>query len=633
MRKIIIVILTLVFGLCLISKPIYANSGNIVAQGPVIDTEGNRCGTLWWSLDSEGIMTFTGVGPGATYRPRGINGFDAYCPWDAYRSLIREVRFYCTFEGEALYHYKHGPSLNSWFVNCVNLEKYSDIPDGVTDMSATFLNCRNLTECGKLPDSVVSMQYTFAGCESLVYAPKLPENLTDYEYSYYHEEKILLPTYAIGMTFEGCTSLVATPDLSHIPKVENLMGTFANCTALVTIAPIPSYFTTLFNCFLNCPSVRGVFSCDNPNIVLQDRPFGNFAVNNSYILFVKSPNSRILDAMRSQNDMTFRGYQWDEPLIINMVVEGQLVMQRSINMQYGVCVDNQINESFRSHVLQDYYAVINENLGALPVPQYEELDFSGWFAQPEYQNRVYPEDILNPSNMDLLNQSITVYGYWMDLQTPLIEDDIKRNIWRKEEFVGHFHVYENKGGSLREVKLFRVSRDGEKLMFQKAFEEYGVIEFEFDFGFGNREWKLDEGISEWRVYALDYYGNSFSNQFEIWFDYSPPIIDVTGENESPKGNQNEIPVLIQDTKAMIEANDTLSGMWMLEIRGLDPNYGEMYLQFENPFCVSVKDRFQQNWGYCIKAIDVAGNEAVQYMLWHSRILGHFKRVIPRENYD
>ena len=71
-----------------------------LAGGPVTDTEGNRCGTLWWSLDEDGTFTVTGSGPGATYRPAGKDEGDFKCPWNSYRDRIRYVRFHCVFTGE-----------------------------------------------------------------------------------------------------------------------------------------------------------------------------------------------------------------------------------------------------------------------------------------------------------------------------------------------------------------------------------------------------------------------------------------------------------------------------------------------------------------------------------------------------
>ena len=603
-----------------------------IAEGYVTDTEGNRCGTLYWTLDSDGTFVVTGSGEGACYRPYGEAGFDALCPWDAYRNQIKRVEFRCNFTGTSLYHFEYGASINSWFVNCVNLQSCSDIPYGVTDMTATFFGCVNLKECGKIPDSVKVMHYTFSGCKSLVVSPDLSGGLKDYCYPRYKDEIIHEPCFGLGMTYEGCTSLVSTPSFENCTNLVALVGTFVDCTNLVTIQNIPKNINYLFNTFTNCKNVRGVLSCEANEITLQGMPFGNISQNNEYLLFVKANDSTLFEKIKAQAGGNFRGYEWNDDFTVVFDTNGANALgDRVIHLKYGSNYCGGICEDYKKHIAASYYNEPIISKGSLPIPIKEGLTFDGWYYDSGFSKPVNENNVINPNAEELISKKITLYAKWVDKKSPDIISDYLDMNWHNKPVTIHFKLSDNENGGIRFVELRKLEDDGKTVY--EHMDTKATTTYEFSYTFGNVKEKLYEGITNWEVYSEDLSGNEAVINLTLRLDYTPPDIytDIGWIAESE---------ILYDDRDMVKiwCEDVHSGPGLLRMN--PSSVQNTFVDFVvTPYVTDgvVLDyeynKPDEEYGYVVNASDKAGNESFIVIVTRNNIASHIWRVVLRENYD
>ncbi len=624
----IIVFLLVIFSMDI--QDIYAGE---IAGGEVTDTEGNRCGTLRWSLSDDGIFTVTGSGPGATYRPEGKEDGDKLCPWNDYRSEIRYVQFNCVFTGAALYHFEYGASLNSWFVNCTNLEGYSDIPYGVTDMSAAFYNCTSLKQCGAIPDSVITLMYAFHNCKSMVHPPVLSSGLRDDCYEKYHDKNVMVASSALGMTFAGCESLLVTPDFGRCTRIKEMIGTFTDCSSLETIQNIPANITYLFDTFRNCAKVRGIFSCEADAMRFNGRTFENFAQNNDYILFVKANDRAVYEKMRHEAGENFRGYVWDELFTVFFVTNGgNDLPERKIVMEYGAEYTNEINHSYQEQVNKEYYKSLPAILGDFPIPYRSGLTFDGWYLDSGLTQPLNADNLVNPPTQVLNQKSLILYARWADRQNPEIVLDYLDRDWSRVPVTVEFSVSDNINGGLRQILLQK--KEGEDTIVYHEFQiTEGILTEKFSYTFGNIESRLFEGITHWQLVAEDLSGNVTRTELTIRLDYTPPVIYT--DSVYDEGGE----IVYDDRKSvLVWGEDVLSGMGLLRINPSD--YQNTYLdKVLTPYRMedfSIAYDFygdEKRFGYVLYAEDRAGNISTRVIVTKSLLSSHVKRVVPRENYD
>lgn len=628
-------VLFLVLFYCCCLKMTESVSAYEIAGGYVTDTEGNRCGTLMWSLDSDGTFTVTGAGPGASYRPMGLDAYDEMCPWNHYRSEIKRVQFHCTFTGESLYHYEHGASINSWFINCVNLESFSDIPYGVTDMTAAFFGCEKLTCCGKIPDSVAVMHYTFTGCKSLVNPPELPKSLKDMCLPMRKNTIVHVPAYALGLTFSGCTSLVSTPSFENCPNIHSLVGTFVDCTALVTIQNIPDNIDYFFNTFNNCENVRGVLSVQAPSVTMDGIPFEKISQNNEYLLFVKAEDRTLFEKIKTQAGNGFRGYEWDDAYVIFFDSNGgSPVTERKVIMEYGVDYANHINENYSRQINSDYYGTIPLLLGELPVPVRNGLSFEGWYFDREFKKKVNTQDVINPDTEGLERKYVTLYAKWADKKSPDICHDYLDTDWRNKPVTVTFDITDNENGGIRQIQL-RKLEENEKILYRNIeFSEDDRTHYQFSHVFGDVPTKLYEGITQWEIFSEDTSGNVNVINLTIRLDYTPPVIYT----DSPYDDGEEL--IFDDRDGVrVWCEDSLSRPGILKIN--PSNVQNTFIdEISTPYRLQEDFRLNysyatnpQEYGYVLYAADKAGNYASRVIVTDGCINSHVRRIIPRANYD
>lgn len=604
-----------------------------VAGGYVTDTEGGRCGTLQWSLSSDGTFTVTGSGPGATYRPEGNDAGDKLCPWNDYRSRIKYVQFNCVFTGAALYHFEYGASLNSWFVNCTNLEGYSDIPYGVTDMSAAFYNCTSLKQCGTIPDSVVTMMYAFYNCKSMVNPPVLSAGLRDDCYEKYHDRNVMVASSALGMTFAKCESLQTTPEFDRCTRITDMIGTFTDCMSLVTVHCIPGNVTYLFDTFRNCANVRGVFSCEALSVRFHGNTFQNFAQNNDYILFVRTEDTGVYERMRAEAGADFRGYLWNDIFTVNFHTDGgNNLAPRQLVMEFGAQYTNEINPVCKGQIDERYYGTLPEILGDFPVPYKSGLTFEGWYLDEKFTIALNAEEIVNPPTQILNQKNMVLYAKWADRQNPEIVLDYLDRDWSRVPVTVEFFVSDNINGGLKQVVLQRAEGENYEDFYEFAIAE-GTLDEAFSYTFGNTEDKLFEGITHWRIVAEDLSGNVSRTELTIRLDYTPPAIYT----DSVYDNGREI-VYDDRESVLVCGEDLLSGMGILKIHPSDcqNTYVDNILTPYRTENFSITYDYPSDagtLGYVLYAQDRAGNITTRVIVTANEMASHIKRVIPRENYD
>lgn len=622
------IILVLIFFMG--TQDIYAYE---VAGGYVTDTEGSRCGTLQWTLTSDGIFTVTGSGPGATYRPEGKDAGDKLCPWNDYRNDIKYVQFNCVFTGAALYHFEYGASLNSWFVNCTNLEGYSDIPYGVTDMSATFFNCTSLKQCGKIPDSVITMMYAFHNCRSMVNPPVLSSGLRDDCYEKYHDKNVMVASSALGMTFAGCESLLTTPDFSRCTKIKDMIGTFTDCSSLVTVQNIPANITYFFDTFRNCGRVRGVFSCEASAIRFNGRTFENFSQNNEYILFVKVKDKTVYEKMCGEGGAGFRGYLWDDIFTVYYYTDGgDSLPGREIVMEYGAEYTNEINHIYKGQVSENYYESLPAVLGEFPIPYKNGLTFDGWYLDSGLTKPLDAENLVNPPTEVLKQKNLILYAKWIDRQNPEIMLDFLDREWSRVPVTVNFSVSDNVNGGLKKVVLQK-TEGGENITYHEFQIEEGTLSEKFSYTFGNAESKLFEGITYWQLVAEDLSGNTGKTELTIRLDYTPPVIYTDSFYDD--GGE----MIYDDRKEIhVWGEDLLSGMGVLRINPSDcqNTFADHVLTPYNTENFSIAYHYPKDirrYGFVLFAEDRAGNISTRVIITKNLLASHIKRVVPRENYD
>ena len=136
------------------------------------------------------------------------------------------------------------------------LETVSGAP--VTDMYKTFAQCVNMTIAPRIPAYVNTLGGTFDGCTSLSETPDLSylTNLTDLGFTFTGctalTEAPVIPDGVQFMTatFQGCTALIETPDIPD--SVQSMVSTFADCQKITKAPHIPNGVTDLTYTFTGC---------------------------------------------------------------------------------------------------------------------------------------------------------------------------------------------------------------------------------------------------------------------------------------------------------------------------------------------------------------------------------------------
>ena len=133
-------------------------------------------------------------------------------------------------------------SIRSTFSGCSSLTTIvGNFRSGTTSLNSTFYGCTSLSESAipPVPATVTDLIQAFANCTSFVNPPTI--NCTD--------------AWGTG-TFDGCTNLISTPDLS---KFKGLNYAFRNCSSLTTIVGnLKSSITDLYETFRNCTSLTNI---------------------------------------------------------------------------------------------------------------------------------------------------------------------------------------------------------------------------------------------------------------------------------------------------------------------------------------------------------------------------------------
>lgn len=606
-------------------------SAQVMASGYVTDTEGNKSGSLYWTLYDNGDFVISGTGPGVNYMPRGEKGYEKMRPWDNYRDNIINVIFECEFEGYSIYHYNYGASLNSWFMNCGNLESCSAIPDGVTDISYIFYGCKKLNNVDYIPDSVVVMEYAFAKCETITAPPVLSKNLSDNVKQYYYDEDTGILTNALDLTFYGCINLLSTPFFEKCSNINSLIFTFYDCISLKTIQNIPPNINLLQYTFMNCPNVRGILSCEASQITLEGTSFAGFAINNDYLLFVKSNDPMILESIRNESGLAFRGYKWADKFVINLdYCMGGQTEQIYLDFLYGTELSNSINELMKTQVLESYYDFIPEVM-EISAPEIENYTFEGWYYDSDYNRPALENDILNPSNEDLLNGSMTLYAKWILNKAPVIEYDYIDRDWFNKEFIINFKFTDYSNLGLKKIVLTNL--DTKDVYFEKKWTENPDSYYEMSYLFGDNEKKSLEGISNWRISVTDYKGNYSNIDFKVRLDYTPPVIETDIINDIGQK------ILFENRDAVVLiADDEMSGVYLLRI---NPSiYQNRFIDFsKTPFVIKEREidyvyyRSKDVCGYVLYAIDNAGNFSSRIIITQANINDKLRRIVLRGNYD
>lgn len=110
-------------------------------------------------------------------------------------------------------------------------------------MHKAFYGCTALTSVTNINSNVVDMSSTFTGCNHLASAPTLPPKVKTLAGTMYKD------TLNVGGTFAN-TAITAAPTI--VASVTNMLGTFANCTSLVSAGIIPLGVTDMRFCYSGC---------------------------------------------------------------------------------------------------------------------------------------------------------------------------------------------------------------------------------------------------------------------------------------------------------------------------------------------------------------------------------------------
>lgn len=207
---------------------------------------GQRVDSIFWTLDSDYVLTISGVGTMNDYE------YQSTVPWYDYREVITKVII--------------GNGITSIgdraFYQCEKLESI-DLPESITSIgSSAFCNCYSLAEID-IPNNVTAIKDSaFESCTSLTTAT-LPSKLTTLGTKAFIKcgklKSVVIPdgVTAIGSyTFSGCTSLKSV----SLPERLTSIGSYAfnGCSSLVDIE-LPSTLTDLGICaFYECRSLKSI---------------------------------------------------------------------------------------------------------------------------------------------------------------------------------------------------------------------------------------------------------------------------------------------------------------------------------------------------------------------------------------
>ncbi|MCQ2469725.1 MAG: leucine-rich repeat domain-containing protein [Ruminococcus sp.] len=188
-----------------------------------ISLTANAGTTTIWDIDSNGVLTVSGIGEMEDYYKEGN------FPWHSNRSEIKKVVV------------ENGVTTLSRyaFTNCPNLESVS-LPSSLTLISdSVFRNDKKLTQI-TIPSSVVQINqcaFMNTGLTEIV----VPDSVTEMEWAVFAEcadlKKAVLPsklTYIESSMFRDCPQLESVNVPASVTKID--YSAFENCSALTSIA-------------------------------------------------------------------------------------------------------------------------------------------------------------------------------------------------------------------------------------------------------------------------------------------------------------------------------------------------------------------------------------------------------------
>ena len=225
--------------------PAPARAAEIAASGtcePINYDNGTRTDAVW-TLDTDGVLTFTGTG-------WLVDG-----EWRDYQDQVTRLVLSegivgmdnCLFQG---------------FTALVSAE----LPDSLANLGTyTFADCTALTQV-RLPQGLQSIgSYSFNGCSALT-AIDLPETVTVIGYDAFENctslSDITLPegvTAILSSAFQGCTALTRLT----LPEGLTQLGGYAFYGSGLTQVRVPGGVKTVeFGAFWNCDSLQSAVLCE-----------------------------------------------------------------------------------------------------------------------------------------------------------------------------------------------------------------------------------------------------------------------------------------------------------------------------------------------------------------------------------
>ena len=151
---------------------------------------------------------------------------------------------------------------NATFENCTALQEAPILSNcsKIDDMIAMFQGCENLcTYTGSkdadgdfsgyiLPNYIEYLVSVFSGCEKMTVAPAIPESVTSIRFAFAE------------------SGLIATPEMSHLMNLENMLGAFQECKQLTTTSAIPKNAKNISQIFMLCESLTGNIEIQATNL-------------------------------------------------------------------------------------------------------------------------------------------------------------------------------------------------------------------------------------------------------------------------------------------------------------------------------------------------------------------------------
>ena len=165
-----------------------------------------------------------------------------------------------------------GPSLSSGSLGNVlrsNNKKfvdlqYTEIPEGVTDMSESFFAVKSLIKSPVLPRTILNLQACFNG-SGIETAPIIPFGATDMSNCFYStkiSEPPIIPDSVVNLQNAFAKTLIVEPPI--IPNhVTNMGGCFGGCEMLENPSNIPNGVNDVAGCFSDCHSLTRAPSFPN----------------------------------------------------------------------------------------------------------------------------------------------------------------------------------------------------------------------------------------------------------------------------------------------------------------------------------------------------------------------------------